>query len=101
MTAQVHTLESRANQAEGELKVAVSKIWNLREIIRNLEQEVQSRAEREEVFGSQIKQLEDVIDAQTKNQHELVQELEIMKSGSENNHLSDHIGHLQVFRIRN
>ena len=33
---------------------------------------------------------------QTKNQQELVQEIENLKSGNENNQLSEHIDNLQV-----
>jgi len=100
LTAQVQTLESRTTQAEGELKAAVSKIWDLRVVIQDLEQQVQAKAEREDTLNDHIKQLEEVIVAQTKNQQELVQELEIIKSGSDSNHLSDHIGHLQVCYFR-
>ncbi|XP_023245956.1 RUN and FYVE domain-containing protein 2-like [Copidosoma floridanum] len=95
LTAQLREAQTKGAEAEAELKTAVEKIWELREVIKDLEQQVQTRSEKEDILEGQIQQLEEIILAQTKNQEELVQELELVKAGSENNHLSDHIGHLQ------
>jgi hypothetical protein len=89
-------MEIKKGETENELKIAVTKIWELREIIRDLDQQVQSRSEKEDILNNQIEHLKEIIVSQTKNQEKLVQELEVVKAGNENNELSDHIGHLQV-----
>lgn len=88
--------EARKSETESELKAAIDKIWVLREIITDLEQQLQIKTEKEESLQLQINQLETVIAAQTKNQHELVQELDAVKMGSESKQLNEHIIHLQV-----
>ncbi|XP_076684235.1 uncharacterized protein LOC143377145 isoform X2 [Andrena cerasifolii] len=87
--------EAKKTETEVELKAAIDKIWVLREIITDLEQQLQIKTEKDESLQLQIHQLETVIAAQTKNQHELVQELDSVKMSSESKHLNEHINHLQ------
>jgi predicted nucleic acid-binding Zn-ribbon protein len=96
LSSQLREMEIKKGETENELKIAVTKIWELREIIRDLDQQVQSRSEKEDILNNQIEHLKEIIVSQTKNQEKLVQELEVVKAGNENNELSDHIGHLQV-----
>ena len=93
---QVRELEVSRAERDAELEEALNKIRDLRNVIADLEHQVQARTEKEDLLNGQIEQLEEVIIAQTKNQQELAQELEVVKSGHENAELSDHIGHLQV-----
>ncbi|KAL6263194.1 hypothetical protein P5V15_005994, partial [Pogonomyrmex californicus] len=95
MSSLMSDTEAKKSEKESELKAAVDKIWVLREIIADLEQQLQTKIKKEESLQMQISQLETVITAQTKNQQELVQELDAIKSGSENRHLNEQIGHLQ------
>ncbi|XP_018057884.1 PREDICTED: A-kinase anchor protein 9-like isoform X3 [Atta colombica] len=95
MSSLMSDTEAKKSEKESELKAAVDKIWVLRDIIADLEQQLQAKIEREESLQMQINQLETVITAQTKNQQELVQELDAIKSGSENRHLNEQINHLQ------
>lgn len=96
MTSLMSDTEAKKSETENELKVAVDKIWVLRDIIVDLEQQIQAKVEKEDALVSQIEQLEEVIAAQTKNQHELAQELDSIKMGGENSQLNDHITHLEV-----
>ncbi|XP_018308232.1 A-kinase anchor protein 9 isoform X3 [Mycetomoellerius zeteki] len=95
MSSLMSDTEAKKSEKESELRAAVDKIWVLRDIIADLEQQLQAKIEREESLQMQINQLETVITAQTKNQQELVQELDAIKSGSENRHLNEQINHLQ------
>ncbi|XP_043797350.1 A-kinase anchor protein 9-like isoform X7 [Apis laboriosa] len=95
MSSLMSDTEAKKNETESELKAAIDKIWVLREIITDLEQQLQIKTEKEESLQLQINQLETVIAAQTKNQHELVQELDAVKMGSESKQLNEHIIHLQ------
>ena len=96
MSSLMAETEAKKIETESELKVAVDKIWVLRDIIVDLEQQIQARIEKEDALVSQIEQLEDVIAAQTKNQHDLAQELDSIKMGGESGQLNDHITHLEV-----
>ncbi|KAL6435526.1 hypothetical protein ACFW04_005475 [Cataglyphis niger] len=95
MSSLMSDTEAKKSEKESELKAAVDKIWVLRDIIADLEQRLQDKTEREESLQLQISQLEAVITAQTKNQQDLVQELDTIKSGTENRHLNEQINHLQ------
>ncbi|XP_043509217.1 pericentrin-like isoform X1 [Frieseomelitta varia] len=95
MSSLMSDTEAKKFETESELKAAIDKIWVLREIITDLEQQLQIKTEKEESLQLQINQLETVIAAQTKNQHELVQELDAVKMGSESKQLNEHIIHLQ------
>lgn len=99
MSSLVSDTEAKKTETESELKEAIDKIWVLREIIAEKEQLLQAKSEREDSLQLQINQLETVIAAQTKNQHELVQELDDVKMGSESKRLGEHINHLQVTLI--
>lgn len=95
MSSLMSDTEAKKSEKESELKAAVDKIWVLRDVIADLEQRLQDKIEREESLQLQISQLETVITAQTKNQQDLVQELDAIKSGTESRHLNEQINHLR------
>ncbi|XP_076276510.1 uncharacterized protein LOC143207205 isoform X3 [Lasioglossum baleicum] len=95
MSSLMSDTEAKKVETESELKAAIDKIWVLRDIITDLEQQLEVKSEKEESLQLQIGQLETVIAAQTKNQQELVQELDAIKMGIESKQLNEHINHLQ------
>lgn len=97
MSSLMSDTEAKKTETECELKVAVNKIWELREIITDLEQQLQAKADREEEMRRQIIQMEELITEQSRNQQELTLELDSLKMGSDSSQINEHIGHLQVF----
>ncbi|XP_076652760.1 uncharacterized protein LOC143359027 isoform X3 [Halictus rubicundus] len=95
MSSLMSDTEAKKVETESELKAAIEKIWVLRDIITDLEQQLEVKSEKEESLQLQIGQLETVIAAQTKNQQELVQELDTVKMSIESKQLNEHINHLQ------
>lgn len=96
MSSMMSDTEAKKSETESELKAAVDKIWVLRDIVHDLEQQLQGKIEREESLQLQITQLEAIITAQTKNQQDLVQELDSIKMGEASRQINEHITHLQV-----
>lgn len=96
MSSMMSDTEAKKSETESELKAAVDKIWVLRDIVHDLEQQLQGKIEREESLQLQITQLEAIITAQTKNQQDLVQELDSIKMGETSRQINEHITHLQV-----
>ncbi|XP_011314815.1 A-kinase anchor protein 9 isoform X3 [Fopius arisanus] len=88
MTSQISDTELKKSETESELKAAVDKIWILRDIIVDLEQQIQGKSDQEELLLSQISHLKEVISSQSHSHQELVDELDQLKSDS-------HISHLQ------
>lgn len=99
LSSMMSDTEAKKSEKESELKAALDKISVLREIITALEQQLQGKVEREEALEVQIGQLENIITAQTKNQQELVQELDAIKSGGESRHLNERIDYLEVSQL--
>ncbi|KAK0179009.1 hypothetical protein PV327_007836 [Microctonus hyperodae] len=95
MSSIISETESKRLAMEMELKTAVDKIWELREIIVDLELQIQGKLEKETDMTNQIDQMKDIINSQTKVQHELLQELEANKISVGESQLNDHIIHLQ------
>ncbi|XP_015171132.1 PREDICTED: golgin subfamily A member 4-like isoform X2 [Polistes dominula] len=95
MSSLMSDTEAKMSETESELKAAVDKIWVLRDIVHDLEQQLQAKIEKEESLQLQITQLEAIITAQTKNQQDLVQELDSIKMGETSRQMNEHITHLQ------
>ncbi|XP_024943907.1 A-kinase anchor protein 9 isoform X5 [Cephus cinctus] len=95
MSSLMMDAETKKSEIETELKDAVDKICDLRDIIADLEQQLQLKHKAENIFRSKIEQLEGVVAAQTRNQQELAQELDAVNMGSESNKLTEHIARLE------
>ncbi|XP_074102982.1 uncharacterized protein LOC141530035 isoform X5 [Cotesia typhae] len=94
MSQTIQDLESKKTAVDDELKAAVDKIWELRDIIVSLETQLESKTEIEKHLLNQIEQNKEIISSQSQHNQELVQELETLKLGGENIQ-EDHIIHLQ------
>ncbi|KAK0092054.1 hypothetical protein PV326_002297, partial [Microctonus aethiopoides] len=95
MSSIISETESKRLATEMELKTAVDKIWELREIIVDLELQIQGKLEKETEMTNQIDEMKGIVDAQTRVQQELLQELEANKISVGESQLNDHIIHLQ------
>ncbi|XP_012282574.1 golgin subfamily A member 4 isoform X1 [Orussus abietinus] len=87
--------EAKRCEMENELKAVMEKICDLKDIIAARDEQIQAKEEKEEFLMREIEQLREVIAAQSKNQQELVQELDAIKLDGENGQLNEHISHLQ------
>lgn len=94
MSQTIQDLESKKTAVDDELKAAVDKIWELRDIIVSLETQLESKTEIEKHLLNQIEQNKEIISSQSQHNQELAQELETLKLGGENTQ-DDHIIHLQ------
>ncbi|XP_043495852.1 A-kinase anchor protein 9-like isoform X7 [Polistes fuscatus] len=96
-------LEEQAAEREAERDESVKQINYLQEQLKEREREKErdqritseAKIEREESLQLQITQLEAIITAQTKNQQDLVQELDSIKMGETSRQMNEHITHLQ------
>lgn len=95
LIAQLNELEDSKIRIESEHKSAVSKIILLKDIIAEREQHIRAQDEREATLQAQIEQLEEIIGIQTKNQEDLAQELETLKSPPDSGQMNGMITVLQ------
>jgi len=71
---------SKRDKFEVELKASIDKIFVLREIISDLETQVQTKALNEQVMEEKSKQLEDYVKMQIRSQDALQQEVHSLKT---------------------
>lgn len=95
MTKLIEASEQKREEVENERKEAVDKIWVLRDIIRDLECQVETKAEVETELKRIITELEEVVKQQTKNVEELSGELEATKGDGDAQLLKERIIHLE------
>lgn len=77
-----HQLEESENKKlklETDLKDSLNKIYDLREIITELESQIESKTKQEAIFLSRIKELEAFIDTQSNANDTLTHEVETLK----------------------
>lgn len=93
--------ESKKTEVESELKEAIDKIWVLRDIIRDLESQIEIQTKSELDLKNIATQLQIKIKDQVKHNEELNTELESFKHGN-GDHLNQHIIELEdeVSRLR-
>ncbi|KAM8709389.1 hypothetical protein ACLKA7_016230 [Drosophila subpalustris] len=77
---QLSESNSKRDKFEVELKASIDKIFVLREIISDLETQVQTKALNEQVMEEKTKQLEDYVKMQMRSQEALQQEVHNLKT---------------------
>ncbi|CAD7003864.1 unnamed protein product [Ceratitis capitata] len=77
LETQIRELNQKLNEANA--KPSIDKIFVLREIITELETQVETKALNEHVLGEKNKQLEDYINAQTRSNETLQHEVQSLK----------------------
>lgn len=86
MTLLMAACDSKKSLVENELKEAVDKIWVLRDIIKDLEVQIETKCETELELKNIVLQLEDKLQFETKHNDELNHEIASLKSFSDENH---------------
>ncbi|XP_017955732.1 nuclear mitotic apparatus protein 1 isoform X2 [Drosophila navojoa] len=77
---QLSDSNDKRDKMESELKASIDKIFVLREIISELETQVQTKALNEQVLDEKVKQLEDYIQIQLRSNDALTQEVHSLKT---------------------
>lgn len=78
--------DSKKSLVDNELKEAVDKIWVLRDIIKDLEVQIETRCETELELKNIVSQLEDKLHFETKHNDELNHKIISLKSFPDENH---------------
>lgn len=102
MSRLIEENETKQQQIDAERQEAIEKVHVLRDIIRDLEGQVETKAESEAALRSLIIELENVVKQQTKTIVELNKQLETLKGVPDEKEFREHIAHLEeeVQRLR-
>ncbi|KAM7357976.1 pericentrin-like protein isoform 3-T3 [Cochliomyia hominivorax] len=94
LTQKLQESTSKRDKFEIELKASIDKIFVLREIISDLETQVETKALNEHVMGEKVKQLEEFINTQSRSNETLQSEVQSLKTEIEQNY-QVHINQLE------
>lgn len=83
--------EKKKSEVESELKEAIDKIWVLRDIIRDLESQIELQVKEETNLKNIAAQLQDKIRDQVKYNEVLTTELASLRGVKHNDELNEHI----------
>ncbi|PSN48349.1 hypothetical protein C0J52_08074 [Blattella germanica] len=87
--------DHKKEELETELKAAVDKIWVLRDIICELESQVETKTQHETTLEQQLQELHAILEQQSQNHQELAEELDSLRVDSGKSELTEHINHLE------
>ncbi|XP_075162394.1 pericentrin-like protein isoform X6 [Haematobia irritans] len=79
LTQHLHESNAKRDKFEVELKASIDKIFVLREIISDLETQVETKALNEHVMGEKVKQLEEYLNSQSHSTEALQMEVQSLK----------------------
>ncbi|XP_033609685.1 A-kinase anchor protein 9 isoform X6 [Cryptotermes secundus] len=94
-TCEQKVFDLKKEELEMELKAAVDKIWMLRDIIGELESQIETRTEHEAALEQQLHQLHALLEQQGRTHQELTDELDSLRLESGKSELTEHISHLE------
>lgn len=102
MSALIEANELRQQEIDNERKEAVEKIWVLRDIIRDLEAQVEAKTAVELELRKVVVDLENAVRQQTESNVELNQQLDSIKGVPDAQQFQEHIARLEdeVQRLR-
>lgn len=83
--------EKKKAEVESELKEAIDKIWVLRDIIRDLESQIELQVKEETNLKNIASQLQEKIKEQLKYNEDLTVEINTLKNKKNNDQLNQHI----------
>lgn len=95
MTALMAECESKKTDVENELKEAIDKIWVLRDIIIDLEKQIEDKTKTEVELKNIVTQLEDKIREEARQNAEFNQQIEALKCCAEENQYNEIIRKLE------
>lgn len=102
MTKLMDQNEAHTKKVEAERQEAIEKIYELRDIIRDLEGQIETKTETEADLKAVIVELEGVIRQQNESNEDLTLQVEDARNGLESQRLKDHISQLEdeLHRLR-
>lgn len=95
MSRLIQENETKQQEIEAERLEAIEKVQVLRDIIRDLESQVETKTESEAALRCMIIELENVIKQQSKTNVELSKQLEMLKVVPDEKEFREHIAHLE------
>lgn len=95
MTKLMEESELKKQETERELTEAIDKVWTLRDIIQDLESQLDARTQAQLNLQKQNEELQAIVKTQHRNNEELTQEIDSMKSLPDNQQLVEHADHLE------
>ncbi|XP_063695962.1 A-kinase anchor protein 9 isoform X2 [Culicoides brevitarsis] len=87
--------ESRKSKMESDLKDSLNKIYDLREIIAELETQIDAKTKQEAIYTDRIKELESYLEDQANANDTLTQEVENLKLNMDEQAFLDRITYLE------
>jgi chromosome segregation ATPase len=96
MTGHIHDYEDKKQKMELDLKAAVDKIVDLREIIFELETQIEGKSVAEHIFNEKIQELQNYVDMQDRTNETLNQEVESLKYEVDGRAYNEHIANLEA-----
>lgn len=92
---QIETFAEQKTKYEEDLKASIDKVFDLREIIAELETQIQTRSLNEQVLGEKCRELENYIDHQSQANESLKEELDGVRADVDEMGYAERIRYLE------
>lgn len=93
--AQVHGFSEQKVKYEEDLKASIDKVFDLREIIADLEMQIQKKTLNEDVLSQKCKEFENFIDHQNQANESLKEELDSVRADADEMGYTERIRYLE------